>query len=101
MICKCFHKEEEVIYFTDHTVSHLVGVCWGTKEKDQCSCNGDQLKCDFYPKVREQATQGQLKLSKIIRCKNCSVPHNNFTGCPRLNGLVTDPDFFCGFAESK
>ena len=32
-----------------------VGVCWGTKETDQCSCGGDRTKCDFYPEVREKA----------------------------------------------
>ena len=29
--------------------------CWGTRERDACSCGGDQMKCDFYPEVRERA----------------------------------------------
>ena len=32
-----------------------VGVCWGTKEIDECSCDGDRSKCSFYPKIREKA----------------------------------------------
>lgn len=24
--------------------------CWGTKEKELCSCDGDKHKCDFYTK---------------------------------------------------
>ena len=38
---------------------------------------------------------------EVVRCLNCSVPHNKYTGCPKLNGLVTPPDFFCPFGEQK
>ena len=27
-------------------------VCYGTKEKEVCSCGGDRHKCDFYEEVR-------------------------------------------------
>lgn len=37
----------------------------------------------------------------VIRCKDCAVPHNKYTGCPKLNGLVTPPDFYCPFGERK
>ena len=36
---------------------------------------------------------------QIVRCKDCAVPHNRWTGCPRLNGLVTPPDFYCSYGE--
>ena len=38
---------------------------------------------------------------KIVRCKDCAVPHNKWTGCPKLNGLVTHPDFYCGYGEIR
>ena len=38
---------------------------------------------------------------KVVRCKDCTVPHNKYTGCPKLNGLVTPPDFYCPFGERK
>ena len=38
---------------------------------------------------------------KVVRCKDCAVPHNKYTGCPELNGLVTPPDFYCPFGERK
>ena len=38
---------------------------------------------------------------EIVRCKYCAVPHNKYTGCPKLNGLVTPPDFYCPFGERK
>lgn len=30
------------------------GTCWGTKEREECSCNGDEYKCDFYPEKRKE-----------------------------------------------
>ena len=38
---------------------------------------------------------------EVVRCKYCEVPHNKYTGCPKLNGLVTPPDFYCPFGERK
>lgn len=36
---------------------------------------------------------------EVVRCKDCAVPHNKWTGCPHLNGLIPPPDFYCGFGE--
>ena len=38
---------------------------------------------------------------KVVRCRDCAVPHNKYTGCPELNGLVTPPDFYCSYGERK
>ena len=38
---------------------------------------------------------------EVVRCRDCAVPHNKYTGCPNLNGLVTPPDFYCPFGERK
>ncbi len=37
----------------------------------------------------------------IVRCRDCKTPHDRFTGCPRLRGLVTPPEFFCPWGERK
>jgi len=47
MACKCYHAERNFI--------GKIGVCWGTKECEACSCGGDEAKCDFYDYVRERA----------------------------------------------
>ena len=39
--------------------------------------------------------------AEIVRCRDCTVPHNKHTGCPELNGLVTPPDFYCPFGKRK
>ena len=45
-ICLCYHDEQNFL--------HECGVCYGTKEKEPCSCGGDPAKCDFYEEVREK-----------------------------------------------
>ena len=37
----------------------------------------------------------------VVRCKDCAVPHNKWTGCPKLSGLVPPPDFYCAYGERK
>ena len=59
--CDCYHIESKRRHtyhpITGQPIGHddRVGVCWGTKEIDECSCGGDRAKCDFYPEVRERA----------------------------------------------
>ena len=45
-ICLCYHNEQNFL--------HEHGVCYGTKEKEPCSCGGNPVKCDFYEEVREK-----------------------------------------------
>ena len=30
------------------------GTCWGTKECEECTCDGDTTKCNFYPEKRKE-----------------------------------------------
>lgn len=39
-------------------------------------------------------------MEKVIQCKDCAVPHNRWTGCPKLGGLVPPPDFYCAFGTT-
>ena len=43
--CSCYHDEKNFL--------GKRGVCWGTKEREACSCGGDAAKCDFYPDKRK------------------------------------------------
>ena len=45
-ICLCYHDEQNFL--------HERGVCYGTKEKEPCSCGGNPVKCDFYEEVKEK-----------------------------------------------
>ena len=46
-------------------------------------------------------SQPTADVVEVVRCKDCSIPHNRWTGCPKLNGLITPPDFYCGCGERR
>ena len=57
--CSSYHTKEVATpifnQFTGNIVDYIpseVGVCWGTRECDECKCGGDKTKCDFYPENR-------------------------------------------------
>ena len=56
------------------------------------------LVCDIKQAFLELPTADVVQ---VVRCKDCAVPHNQWTGCPKLNGLVTPPNFYCGYGERK
>ena len=57
-----------------------------------------EIKQDFADMISNATTVDAVP---VVRCKDCAVPHNKYTGCPMLNGLVTLPDFYCPFGERK
>jgi hypothetical protein len=66
--CDSYHLEPEQHYFVDEygaTIYENINVprCWGTKEKDVCDCRGDKSKCNFYERVRAEATEEKKSLS--------------------------------------
>lgn len=83
MSCKCYHA--------DCNFLGKIGVCWGTKECEPCSCGGDEAKCNFYDYIRERAKKSTTNLEaqkvkgKWIRCETadynwcCSVCGCGFT----------------------
>ena len=38
---------------------------------------------------------------QVVRCKDCAVPHNKWTGCPKMNGTIMPPDGFCSYGERR
>ena len=38
---------------------------------------------------------------EVVRCKDCNVPRNKWTGCPNLNGMNPPPEFFCAKGVKK
>jgi hypothetical protein len=43
-----------------------VGICYGTKECEECSCGGNENRCDFYPEVRRRAKKINTEKEKLI-----------------------------------
>ena len=54
--CSCWHRESYRSYDQWHDClrEYERDVCWGTKEREECSCGGDESKCDFYPEKRDE-----------------------------------------------
>jgi hypothetical protein len=46
-------------------------------------------------------SQPTADVVEVVRCKDCDVPHNKWTGCPHLNGLIPPPDFYCAKGERR
>lgn len=51
--------------------------------------------------IVDRVTKEKREFVPVVRCKDCSVPHNKYTGCPKLNGIIPKPDFFCGHGERR
>ena len=82
--CKCYHTQNKLRYtynpITGSPIPHdiEVGVCWGTRECDECRCEGDETKCDFYPEIRAKAKKEEYnswvvtERGCVITCSNCN-----------------------------
>ena len=45
---------EKCSCYINHPWSDKYGYCMGTKERDLCSCQGDESKCNFYAEKRNK-----------------------------------------------
>lgn len=78
--CKYYNTRPTIEYtynqLTGSPVAHdvEVGVCNGTKNAERCKCEGNELKCDFYPDVRKQAWDNHWVVTEngcVITCPKC------------------------------
>lgn len=61
--CSCYIEDRQLADYTPlmKPIYKTVSLCFGTRERDECSCGGDRTKCDFYPDVREKAKKELVK----------------------------------------
>ena len=82
--CDCYHIEKRRKYsynpVTGDPIGYDVheGVCWGTKECENCSCGGNQIQCDFYPEVRNKAREN-IKIEDAINHFKYGISHDIFS----------------------
>lgn len=75
--------------------------------KDNIICCDDNCKrCANliylkYVEQKDQIEELKSKRNEVVMCIDCAIPHNKWTGCPKLNGLVTPPDFYCAYGKRK
>lgn len=70
--CTLWHSEE-----SRFINGQLYPVCWGTKEKEPCSCGGNKEKCDFYPRIEKKAIINDLPTLVREKKRMC----NSFDKC--------------------
>lgn len=52
-LCSCYEQVQSRYCGMPLTLH----VCNGTKEREECTCYGEEAKCDFYPEKRNEATE--------------------------------------------
>lgn len=55
----------------------------------------------IYDVIHNIENEPTADVEEVVRCKDCNIPHNKWTGCPKLNGLIPPPNFFCGYGERR
>lgn len=75
------------------------GVC--RQFHDQITLQQNFEAEDQYRREEREELKKELMEENVVRCRDCGVPHNKYTGCPKLKGLITPPDFYCGFGERR
>ena len=86
----------------DKILSHLndeIEACGDPDVYSQPVAYGTYLGLQYARSIVETAETANVV--QVVRCKDCIVPHNQWTGCPKLNGLVTPPDFYCSYGERR
>lgn len=54
--CKCWEEKEVIMgYYHDYPMKKVKQICNGTREREECSCDGDESKCNFYPEKRKES----------------------------------------------
>ena len=81
--CGSYHTQKTLRYtynpITGSPIPHdiEVGVCWGTKECDECRCAGDMRQCDFYPEVRKRGRE-KVSIQDAINHFEYGISHDIF-----------------------
>ena len=86
----------------DKIISHLNDEIEGCEDCDVCFRPvkyGTRLGLEYSKSLVKTAETADVV--EVVRCKDCVVPHNQWTGCPILNGLITSPDFYCSYGEGR
>lgn len=59
-------------------------VCYGTKEMEECSCGGDESKCNFYPEKRKQKMANEKRQIETTAVRCPGLPYPDYTELDKL-----------------
>lgn len=53
--CSCWKEKKVCVgWYGNEPIYKTFQICTGTKECNECSCDGDTIKCNFYPQKRKE-----------------------------------------------
>lgn len=85
--CDCYHVADGRGYKYDQDTGKPIpyaykhGVCLGTKEREDCKCEGDTARCDFYPHKRNENKNTDVTKG----CFTCKRYREDVSVCKLLN----------------
>lgn len=47
--CTALKNEKETLSCWSYHIENGKPVCWGTRNREECTCGGNAYRCDFYP----------------------------------------------------
>ena len=53
--CNCWELTHKREYRDGFHYVVPIQICNGTREREECTCNGDKSKCNFYPEKRKES----------------------------------------------
>lgn len=82
--CDYYHMQPTTRYtyhpLTGSPIAHdiKIGVCWGTKECDECNCGGDMEECDFYSHIRKKGRES-VRIEDAIKHFKYGLSHDVYS----------------------
>lgn len=81
-LCNCWEQHTKYITGDNYCYTQTVGICNGTKEREECTCNGDVTKCNFYPEKRKKnkimnTAEMWIKAQEDGHCYEMIMPQSN------------------------
>lgn len=94
--CKYWEETKRIVrWYRDEPLRKIIQICNGTKEREECNCDGDVSKCNFYLDKRKGKTMTTLEMMNQAALdgktyKSYSMRYNKFRGFHDENGNKWD-----------
>lgn len=104
--CKCWEETKRIVgWYGDQPMHKTIQICNGTREREECSCNGEESKCNFYPEKRKEnktmnTAEMWIKAQEDGRCYrtfdlfNETIFYQKDKGLFNEDGEYCPPDYF-------
>lgn len=99
--CKCWEETKRIVgWYRDEPMHKTVQICNGTKEREECSCNGDKSKCNFYPENRKESktmntAEMWMKAQEDGCCYKTSTLFGDTIFYQKDKGLFNEDNEYC------